>query len=91
MIGFFPLQLFLFLFVEEIIEALFRLRLPLLLRTALDDTNNSIIVSAVAGLTVLLTKSCEERFYDSLWGTLRGTEVCPLLPAFSIGYASPNF
>jgi hypothetical protein len=70
-------------------RALFReIRLPLLLRTALDDNNANVVSSAIEGLRVLIVDPREEELYQVLWTTLRGTEAIPLLPDLTLPFVS---
>ena len=68
-------------------RAFFEIRLPLLLRTALDDNNVTVVACAVDGLHALLVNPEEEQLCETLWTTLRGTEAFPLLPDSSLKYA----
>jgi hypothetical protein len=63
------------------------IRLPLLLRTALDDSNATVVSSAVECLHALLVDPREEELYEVLWTTLRGVEAFPLLPDSTLPYA----
>lgn len=62
------------------------IRLPLLLRTALDDSNATVVSSAVECLHALLVDPREEELYEVLWTTLRGVEAFPLLPDSTLPY-----